>query len=384
MRASLAGSAKVILGSATPSVADTYIAQQSNRPILQLTKPARGQSIKPDIKLVSFANQGEFGRHRFLSRTLLASMEKNLADGTQTLIFHNRRGSAPLTICEQCGWMAACDNCQLPLTLHTDQHKLICHVCGRHHNIPPSCPNCGQPDIIHKGIGTKLIVSELERILPKTRIARFDTDTKSTERLHHQYQDLYDGRIPIIVGTQMVAKGLDVPNVTLVGVVLADIGMYLPDFRASVRALRDDYGGSFERFWEDFRGRPAFTKDSDHNLLNDWCMAACYSADPDGTVRLPYDPSTGRLIPEVWERWLALDPVRMVPDHAESLRSMRGIYIDAGKRDEWFLDLGAEAYRQALEGIGVTDVSFELFDAGHGGIEYRYPLGLRYLAERLG
>src|ERR671919_44417 len=159
---------------------------------------------------------------------------------------------------------------------------------------------------------------------------------------------------------------------------------YLPDFRRSARVLRDEYGGSYQRFWEDFRSRPAFSKEWDDHLMNDWCMAACYSADPDGTVRLPYDPATGRLIPEVWERWLALDPVRMVPDHAEALRSMRAIYVDAGKRDEYFLDLGAEAYRRALDGVGVTEVFFEIFDAGHGAIEYRYPLGLRYLAERLG
>ncbi|MGH2653024.1 MAG: alpha/beta hydrolase [Actinomycetota bacterium] len=159
---------------------------------------------------------------------------------------------------------------------------------------------------------------------------------------------------------------------------------YLPGFRESARALRDEYQGSYEKFWEDFRSRPAFSKDSDINLLNDWCMAACYSADEDGTVRLPYDPSTGRLFPEVWERWLALDPVRMVPGHTEALRSMRAVYIDAGKKDEWYLDLGAEAFRRALAEIGVTDVSFELFDATHMGIEYRYPLGLKYLAERLG
>jgi hypothetical protein len=159
---------------------------------------------------------------------------------------------------------------------------------------------------------------------------------------------------------------------------------YLPDFPKSVRALRDDYGGSFDRFWEDFMSRPAFSKDSDHHLLNDWCMAACYSADPDGTVQIPYDTATGQLIPEVWERWLTRDPVRMVPDHADVLHSMRAIYIDAGKRDEYFLDLGAQAFRRALEAIGVTDVFFELFDAAHGGIEYRYPFGLRYLAERLG
>ena len=158
---------------------------------------------------------------------------------------------------------------------------------------------------------------------------------------------------------------------------------YQPEFRESVRALRDHYGGSFERFWEDFRSRPALSKDSDGHLLNDWCMAACYSADADGTVHLPYDTATGELIPEIWERWLAVDPVRMVPDHAETLRSMRAIYIDAGKRDEYYLDLGAEAFRRELEAIGVTDVFFELFDATHMSIEYRYPLSLAYLAERL-
>ena len=158
---------------------------------------------------------------------------------------------------------------------------------------------------------------------------------------------------------------------------------YLPEFRDTVRTLRDEYDGSFENFWKDFRSRPAFAKDSDAHLLNDWCMAACYSADPDGTVRLPFDPATGELIPEIWERWLRMDPVRMAPKHADDLRSLRAIYIDAGKKDEYFLDLGAEAFRGALEGIGVTDVSFELFDATHMAIEYRYPLGLRYLAERL-
>ena len=158
---------------------------------------------------------------------------------------------------------------------------------------------------------------------------------------------------------------------------------YLPEFRQSVRTLRDDYDGSYERFWKDFRSRPAFSKKSDAYLLNVWCMAACYSADPDGTVRLPFDPATGRLIPEIWERWLAWDPVRMVPEHADPLRDLRAIYIDSGNRDEYYLDLGAEAFRAALELVGVTDVSFELFDATHANIEYRYPLAIRYLAERL-
>jgi Putative esterase len=158
---------------------------------------------------------------------------------------------------------------------------------------------------------------------------------------------------------------------------------YLPDFRKSVRTLRDKYEGSFDRFWEDFRSRPAFTKDSDAALLNDWCMAACYSADEDGTVQLPYDTDTGELRPEVWERWLAWDPVRMARERGDALRSLGAIYIDCGKRDQYFLDLGAEAFRRELEAAGVTDYFFELFDATHSGIEYRYPLGLKYLAERL-
>jgi S-formylglutathione hydrolase FrmB len=158
---------------------------------------------------------------------------------------------------------------------------------------------------------------------------------------------------------------------------------YLPEFRNSVRALRDHYDGSFEKFWEDFRSRPSFSKDSDHNLLNDWCMAACYSADEDGAVQLPYDTDTGELRPEIWERWLAWDPVRMVAGHADALRSLKAIYIDCGKRDQFYLDLGAEAFRRELEAIGISDYFFELFDATHTGIEYRYPLSLAYLAERL-
>jgi S-formylglutathione hydrolase FrmB len=157
---------------------------------------------------------------------------------------------------------------------------------------------------------------------------------------------------------------------------------YLPDFREAARALRD-YDGSFDRFWEDFRSRPAFSRGSDHVLLNVWAMAAVYSTDEDGTIRLPFDRSTAELRPEVWERWLAWDPVRMADRHADALRSLRAIYIDCGRRDQFYLDLGAEAFRRRLEQIGVTDVFFELFDGTHSAIEYRYPIGLRYLAERL-
>jgi hypothetical protein len=158
---------------------------------------------------------------------------------------------------------------------------------------------------------------------------------------------------------------------------------YLPEFPRAVRALRDHYEGSWDRFWADFRSRPPMARPEDDVLVNEYAMAAAYSADADGTVRHPYDLGTGRLVPEVWERWLAWDPVRMVAGHADALRSLRAIYIDAGKADEYYLDLGAEAFRRELALIGVEDFFFELFEGRHGGIEYRYPLAVRYLAERL-
>ncbi|CAN5715418.1 MAG: esterase family protein [Actinomycetota bacterium] len=158
---------------------------------------------------------------------------------------------------------------------------------------------------------------------------------------------------------------------------------YQPEFAECARALRDHYDGSYDRFWQDFRSRPAMSKNHDGALINEWAMAACYSTDDDGTVRLPFDPQTGQLVPDVWQRWLAWDPVRMVPGHADALRGLKAVWIDAGTRDEYFLDLGAQAFRRALADVGVTDVAFELFDATHGAIEYRYPLAVRYLAERL-
>src|SRR5436190_1432752 len=157
---------------------------------------------------------------------------------------------------------------------------------------------------------------------------------------------------------------------------------YQPEFPQCARALTRDYGGSYERFWEDFRSRVPFAKSSDHTLLNQWAMAACYSADADGTVRLPFDIETGLLVPDVWERWLAKDPVRMVAHCADGLRSMRTIWVDAGKSDEFFLDVGAVAFRKQLEAIGV-DCRFELFDGRHGGTDWRYPLSLSHLASKM-
>jgi S-formylglutathione hydrolase FrmB len=159
---------------------------------------------------------------------------------------------------------------------------------------------------------------------------------------------------------------------------------YLPEFGKCVRALRD-YEGDIWRWWDDFRSRTAFTKEGDIHLLMVLGVSACFSARDDGTVDLPFEPETGVLRPDVWERWLDWDPVRMVPRYAEALRSLRAVWIDAGTRDEYYLDLGAAAFRAALRAVGVPDevVRFELFDATHGAIEYRYPLSLAWLCQQL-
>jgi hypothetical protein len=158
---------------------------------------------------------------------------------------------------------------------------------------------------------------------------------------------------------------------------------YLPEFAKAARALRDSYGGSYDAFWQDFRGRPPMSRSSDATLVLTYGVAACFSAEPDGAVRLPFDPATGKVIEEVWQRWLGWDPVRMVPRYAEALRSQRAIWVDSGLNDDYYLDVGAQAFVAELAAIGVTDVAFELFEGTHSAIDHRYPLALRYLADRL-
>jgi S-formylglutathione hydrolase FrmB len=160
---------------------------------------------------------------------------------------------------------------------------------------------------------------------------------------------------------------------------------YLPEFPQAARALRDHHGGSFDAFWADFRSRPGRSRPGDAAIVNEWAMAACYSTDADGTVRLPFDVATGRLVPDVWERWLAWDPVRMAPARADALRGLQAIWIDAGRSDEYYLDLGAEAFRRELSALGIGEpvVRYELFDGTHGNLEWRYPEAIGWLAERL-
>lgn len=233
-----AAGARVVLGSATPLVTDRYVAEAHGSPIVTLSKPARTGAKATNATVVDMTKRLNFKRHRFFSDTLLKQIEANVATGKQTLLFHNRRGSASTTLCENCGWTAECPRCFIPLVLHADTYTLSCHVCNTSTKVPTTCPVCNSANIIHKGIGTKLIESELRKLFPKASIARFDSDTANAETVSERYKELYDGTIDIAIGTQVVAKGLDLPKLHTVGVVQADSGLSLPDYAAAERTFQ--------------------------------------------------------------------------------------------------------------------------------------------------
>jgi primosomal protein N' (replication factor Y) len=156
----------------------------------------------------------------------------------QSLLFLNRRGTARVIVCQNCGWQSLCPNCDLPLTYHGDNHSSRCHVCGFLKDTPSSCPICSSSDIIFKSIGTKSIVEEVQRIFPNAVVKRFDNDNKKADSFNNQYEDVKSGKIDILVGTQTLAKGLDLPRLSVVGVIIADTSLYLPDYTANERTYQ--------------------------------------------------------------------------------------------------------------------------------------------------
>lgn len=229
----------LILGSATPLVTDYFMAEQLGKPILRLTQAATStHETSLTQTIVDIKDRSLFSRGSYLSDTLIEAIEDTLKRGEQTLLYLNRRGTARLVVCENCGWQAVCPHCDLPLAYHGDSHSLRCHVCGYQQVPPTNCPSCGQPKITFRSIGTKAIVDEIKRLLPSAVTQRFDTDNKKSERLEQHFDTIHAGKVDILVGTQVLAKGLDLPHLATVGVVAADSSLAIPDFTAAERTYQ--------------------------------------------------------------------------------------------------------------------------------------------------
>ncbi len=229
----------LILGSATPLVSDYYLAEQKNKPIVKLSGLAREhQHADSKITVVDRKDHSLFSRSPFFSLELIQAVEQALGRGEQSLLYLNRRGTARLVLCENCGWQATCPRCDVPLTYHGDDHQLRCHSCNHHAPTPTSCPQCGHANVLFKTAGTKAIVEEAQRLFPQARIARFDTDNLKAERFEQHYEAVRRGEADILVGTQLLAKGLDLPQLSTLGIILADTSLYMPDFSAEERTFQ--------------------------------------------------------------------------------------------------------------------------------------------------
>ncbi|MDQ3158858.1 MAG: primosomal protein N' [bacterium] len=227
-----------LYGTATPSIDmyNNFVRQKV--PIVRMAQMADKRLRPPEIALLSRTDKDSFGRSRIFASLMCDAIENAKQKGLTSLIFLNRRGSAKLVICKDCGWHATCPNCDLPLTYHEDTHELRCHVCGHKDKIGTSCPQCGSTNLVFQTLGTKALVTELQRLFPTYSIARIDGDNKAEERLDIRYKDILEGKIDILVGTQVIAKGLDLPKLGFVGIPYADSSLYIPDYTADEQTFQ--------------------------------------------------------------------------------------------------------------------------------------------------
>lgn len=241
--------ATVILGSATPDVETFYHAQRGDYHLLQLpgrvtpsislrTSPM-GSSPMPLVEVIDMRNELKAGNRSLFSRSLSQAITGALASGGQVILFLNRRGSSTFVQCRQCGFTIRCRRCDVPLTYHSAENVLICHQCNYHSPFPESCPHCRSRRIKFLGMGTEKLEQETARAFPQARLLRWDGDTTQRRYAHQTILDKFrEHQADILIGTQMVSKGLDLPQVTLVGVINADTGLNLPDFRAGERTFQ--------------------------------------------------------------------------------------------------------------------------------------------------
>jgi primosomal protein N' (replication factor Y) len=235
-------SSPVVMGSATPDVETYYAATRGWHTLLEL--PDR-VSAGPDrvsrlaqVEVCDMRRELRDGNRSIFSRALAQGLKECVANRHQAILFLNRRGASPIVQCRDCGHVVTCRGCSVSLTYHSNQERLLCHRCNRRTRMPNTCPSCRGAHIRQLGAGTQRVVEEVKKLLPGVTVDRLDADaTRSGQDTDDTMARLTSGDTQVLVGTQMVAKGLDIPNVTLVGVVLADIGIYLPDFRAGERAF---------------------------------------------------------------------------------------------------------------------------------------------------
>lgn len=229
--------AKVVLGSATPAITDYFLAEAKGA-IARMAKPAIKSAYTVEMELVDIKERANFSRHPYLSNQLIDAIKTTLSAKKQVLIYLNRRGSARLILCSSCGWQLVCPHCDIPLVYHGDEHLARCHSCGYKTEPPLKCPQCGNTDIIYRSVGTKALADELKKLFPHANVKRFDSDNQAGERLNELFSDVVRGKIDILVGTQLLAKGLDLPKLGLVGIISAETSLSLPDFTAEERAFQ--------------------------------------------------------------------------------------------------------------------------------------------------
>ncbi|WP_373513312.1 primosomal protein N' [Persicitalea sp.] len=230
---------KVILGSATPSLESYYHGQQGRYGLVEMFE-RYGNAALPEFLLVDIKAEKKSRKMKNeFSSVLLDYMQYNLEHAEQTILFQNRRGYSPYIQCEECNWISECNNCDVSLTYHMKVAELRCHYCGHKEQVPRTCPNCGSPKVKTMGFGTEKIEDELHIIYPNARVQRMDMDTTRAKNAYQQIiQDFENEQIDILVGTQMVSKGLDFGNVSVVGIFDADRMIHFPEFRASERAFQ--------------------------------------------------------------------------------------------------------------------------------------------------
>jgi primosomal protein N' (replication factor Y) len=238
LRAHRAG-AVCVLGSATPSLSSVALAQGGRLEILKLPARARATALLPKVEIVDLTKVGPGpGGDKLLSLTLFRALEEALKRGEQSILFLNRRGFSPSLICGSCGKLLKCPNCSVSLTLHRSKgESLQCHYCDYLVAVPKACAECGAARLIEEGSGTERIEATLKLALPAARVARLDRDVAAGAKSEAVLDRVREGEVDILVGTQMVTKGHDLPNVTLVGVLNADSALSMPDFRASERTF---------------------------------------------------------------------------------------------------------------------------------------------------